>query len=107
MVKASGNLFHPLPENRSKEVFEKLLEQESLLIERIVSFGQITPEGEWYDQTTDEWVLMVQGNGKILFEDNTVKTLKQGDYLFIPRHTKHRVIETSEDAIWLAVHIKN
>ena len=29
----------------------------SIRVERIVSNGQVTPEGEWYDQDLDEWCL--------------------------------------------------
>ena len=107
MASDSGNLFDPLPDDSSKEVFESLLENEGVLIERIISFGQITPEGDWYDQETDEWVLLARGQGKLLYENGEDQSLKAGDYVFIPRHKKHRVSYTSDDAIWLAVHLKS
>ena len=51
------NIFQGLPEKPTKnEIFETLLENNSLKIQRIISTGQTTPEGEWYDQVTDEWV---------------------------------------------------
>ena len=106
MASDSGNLFDALPENRSQEVFESLLQHKGIHIERIVSFGQITPEGEWYDQETDEWVLLARGQSKLLFENGEERSLKAGDYLFIPKRQKHRVTHTSEDAIWLAIHLK-
>ena len=106
MPSESGNLFDALPDNSSKEVFESLLEREGVLIERITSFGQVTPEGEWYDQETDEWVLLAQGKSKLLYDTGEEHSLTNGDYVFIPRHQKHRVIYTSEDAIWLAIHLK-
>ncbi|MFK7907223.1 MAG: hypothetical protein AB8B69_18950, partial [Chitinophagales bacterium] len=43
--------FQPLLQNKNKDV----------LIERIISTGQITPENEWYEQAKDEWVVLLQG----------------------------------------------
>lgn len=103
----SGNLFDSLPENKSQEVFDNLLQKGDISIERIVSFGQATPEGEWYDQETDEWVLLAQGQSMLLYESGEERSLKAGDYLFIPCHEKHRVTHTSEDAIWLAIHFQS
>ena len=41
------------------EHFTALLTSDSgLLVERIVSWGHVTPEGQWYDQEKDEWVLL-------------------------------------------------
>ena len=105
MDQERGNLFGELPENQGKEVFETLLKNEQVLIERIVSYGQPTTEGEWYDQATDEWVLLAKGEATLLYENGDIQGLKAGDYVFIPRHQKHRVTSTSADAIWLAVHI--
>jgi len=34
----------------NKEIFEKLIEKGDILIERIISSGQITPEDKWYKQ---------------------------------------------------------
>ncbi|MDA9765002.1 cupin domain-containing protein [Opitutales bacterium] len=102
----SGNLFDLLPDDSSQEVLETLLQNESISIERIVSFGQVTPEEEWYDQETDEWVLLAQGQSKLLYENGEERSLNAGDYVFIPRHKRHRVTYTSQDAIWLAIHLK-
>jgi len=54
----------PLPD----EVADPLVERQGLRIERIVSTGQATPEGQWYDQDTDEWVLVVQGSARLRIE---------------------------------------
>ena len=87
------------------EVFETLVSGD-ILIERIISTGQTTPEGEWYDQKKDEWVILLQGEAKLLFEEGSDVKMVKGDYLFIKAHEKHRVIHTSVDppCIWLAVH---
>lgn len=57
-----------------------------------------------YDQDHDEWVLVLQGQAALAFEDGTEAALAAGDHLFLPRHVKHRVTRTSSPCVWLAVH---
>lgn len=98
---------YDLPQEMLKsEKFESLVSSKDILIERIISSGQITPEGQWYDQSTDEWVVLLQGQAEISYSDATKVHLKSGDYLLIPAHVKHRVDFTSNEppCIWLAVH---
>ena len=87
------------------EIFEALIKTPGLLVERIISKGQITPTGEWYDQEADEWVVLLTGRSRLRFDDEVVE-MYAGDYLFIPSHRKHRVEFTSSDpaCIWLAIH---
>ena len=95
---------NPLP---TEELFTDLIPDRGVKIERIVSTGQSTPEGEWYDQPRDEWVTLLQGEAVPLqFEDGAEATLTPGDHLLIPAHQRHRVARTSESppCIWLAVH---
>ena len=100
------NIFNLPPELPKEELFESLVSSNQVLIERIISTGQTTPEGEWYDQEQDEWVILLQGEAVISYFDASRITLKTGDYLFIPAHQKHRVEYTSSEpvCIWLAVH---
>ena len=51
-----ANLFEDLPSDLSKEVIEILAQSKNIRIERIVSFGQSSPDGFWYDQEQAEWV---------------------------------------------------
>jgi cupin 2 domain-containing protein len=92
-------------EHCKTEVFQKIAEGSSR-IERIVSLGQTTPENEWYDQESDEWVLLIQGVATIEFFNIGIINLTSGDYILIKAHQKHRVTFTSIDpaCIWLAVH---
>ena len=53
------NLFD-LPARMPCEASGLLLERPGLRIERIVSWGQCSPEGFWYDQEEDEWVCLVR-----------------------------------------------
>jgi len=101
------NLFAGLPEDLTDELFETLHDAESLRIERIVSHGHASPEAFWYDQDHDEWVLVLQGRAKLLFEgDDDPLEMEPGDYINIPAHTRHRVEWTTPDepTVWLAVH---
>ena len=100
------NIFQNLPSDLPDEVFEIIQETSNLRIERIISRGHVSQGGYWYDQDWHEWVILLAGYAKIEFEDprETVE-LTPGDYVQIPMHCRHRVIETSteKEAIWLAV----
>jgi len=103
------NLFHPLPDTKTEEVIETLLENEHCRIERIVSEGQATPPGEWFDQETDEWVILLQGSAGLVFEGSQeASVMRPGDYLFIHARRKHRVewTDKTQKTIWLALHSK-
>lgn len=101
-----SNIFADIPNELPQELFTTLLKQDNLQIERIVSKGHVTPADEWYDQTQDEWILLLQGQAILAYEQHSI-TLTVGDTVFIPAHTKHRVVWTTPDmpTIWLAVHL--
>lgn len=103
-----NNFFSELPPSSlPDEQFVELLARPGLRIERIVSSGQSSPPGFWYDQPHGEWVLLVQGDAHLRFEDEPqARHLKAGDYLDIAPRRRHRVDWTSRDqvTIWLAVH---
>lgn len=89
------------------ERFDALVSTPGVLIERIVSRGHATPRGEWFDQETNEWVLVVSGSAGLRFESEaSVRTLRAGDYVNIPAHCRHRVewTDSAEPTVWLAVH---
>lgn len=87
-------------------MFETLLENPGLRIERIVSRGHCSPETGWYDQERNEWVVVLRGAATLAFEDGDPLHLSEGDYVEIPAHRKHRVAwtEPGELTVWLAVH---
>ncbi|MFA6823083.1 MAG: cupin domain-containing protein, partial [Geobacter sp.] len=81
----------------------------SMQIERIVSRGQVTPEGVWYDQERDEWVLLLTGGAELqLADEGAARRLEPGDWLHLPAHCRHRVVWTApeQETVWLAVHWK-
>ena len=96
----------PVPE----ELLDILLEARGLRIERIVSTGQITPEGEWYDQVWDEFVLVGSGAARLLIEgEEEERALEAGDWLLLPAHCRHRVTwtESTPPTVWLAIHYQD
>lgn len=100
------NIFSALPAPATGEVFTSLLETKGLKIERIVSHGQRSPADGWYDQDGDEWVIVLQGEAVLDLEGTGEVSMRAGDYVNIPAHTRHRVAWTApdRDTVWLAVH---
>ena len=105
MTNEPKNLFAALPRDLEKEVGEDILRAEHVRIERIVSKGHSSPEEGWYDQAEHEWVMVLEGAGTLLYADGREVTLRRGDFVDIPAHTKHRVAWTDPDVptVWLAV----
>jgi len=100
-----GTIFEPIADSRNDELFVPLLERAGFKLEQIISYGQASDPGSWYDQDGDEWVLLVRGEAELEFEDERLN-LKGGDYLLIPACVRHRVAYCSQDALWLALHVK-
>lgn len=101
------NIFSKIPNAISNEIFETIVVNKNVKIERIISGGHTTPEENWYDQRHDEWVILLRGIAEIAFEDEPQPiTLKPGDYVFIPAFCRHRVTRTDDKqpTVWLAVH---
>ncbi|MEI9898691.1 MAG: cupin domain-containing protein [Chthoniobacter sp.] len=88
------------------EQIKELLATNAVRIEQIVSHGHPSPEGFWYDQPEPEWVVLWQGSATLSIEGEPDVKLGAGDYLLIPAHRRHRVACVSEDAIWLALHLR-
>jgi cupin 2 domain-containing protein len=74
-------------------------------VERIVSTGQASPPG-LVAQHRDEWVVLLDGEAELRYEDGEALRLGPGDYVLIPAGTRHRVEWTRADppCVWLAVH---
>lgn len=102
-----NNLFDQIPGRAANELFTELLAEGNLRIRRIVSFGQASPAGFWYEQSENEWVLLLEGTAQLRFEDRLVD-LVPGDYLNIPAGMRHRVEKTAENGqtVWLTVFYK-
>ncbi|MBP1747663.1 MAG: cupin protein [Deltaproteobacteria bacterium] len=103
------NIFSRIPNTIPDEIFDTIIQNDNVKIERIISDGHTTPIDRWYDQERDEWVILLKGIAEILFENEPQPvTLKPGDHVLIPAFCRHRVTRTDEKqpTVWLAIHMK-
>jgi len=84
------------------EEFTTLLQHKNVQINHIVSSDKL--EDKIYIQDEDEWVVVLKGSATLLVDNKEIK-LKEGDTLFIPAKTSHKVLQTLNDTLWLAMHI--
>ncbi len=100
-----ANIFENIPTDLSEEVFEKILSTSDFTLERIISHGHTSPKEGWYIQKKSEWVIVLEGEAILSFQDKDIR-LKKGEYINIPAGTKHKVSWTKPDSptIWLALH---
>ena len=114
MKLSNGNLFgaaiaspvhdaQPGDHERSEQ-HDALYMSSHVRVMRIESSSHTSTEGFWYDQPDDEWVAVVAGDAVIEFDDGTRHPMGAGDWVVIPAHCRHRVAETGEKTIWLAVY---
>jgi cupin 2 domain-containing protein len=98
------NLFEDLSLTAHEEHFQTLLSRDGVRVERIVSNGQSSPEGFWYEQAEHEWVVVLRGGARLNVEGE-MKELRPGDFLDLPAGCRHRIEWTTPDepTLWLAV----
>jgi cupin 2 domain-containing protein len=102
----AGNLRDGLPAALPEELVTVLAGAAGgVRVERIVSFGQASPPGYWYDQEEREFVLVVEGAARLQLEGGELVVMGPGDWIVLDAHQRHRVAWTDPDAttIWLAV----
>lgn len=100
------NIFSNIPTHIENEIVELLAQNSAVMIERIISKGQRSPESGWYDQEKNEWVLVLKGEAILSFEDQPSVKLNTGGFINIPSRQKHKVAWTDpeKETIWLAIH---
>lgn len=105
MTERHGNVVAGAAGSPSAEITEVLARGRDLRIERIVSRGQRSPDGFWYDQEESEWVLLVRGAARLEFADGRTRELRAGDWVHLTPHERHRVAWTDpdQDTVWIAV----
>jgi cupin 2 domain-containing protein len=104
------NLFDDLPDSLAEELVDVLAQGKDVRIERIVSTGQASPPGFWYDQDETEWVVLLRGEAQLRFQkDDRLISLRPGDHMLVPAGCRHRVESTSPDetTVWLAVFFRS
>jgi cupin 2 domain-containing protein len=74
------NLFERLPSDSRDEIIQTLEKSRNVRIERIVSHGHASPDGFWYDQSEQEFVVLLRGAARLRFaEDERAIELRPGD----------------------------
>jgi cupin 2 domain-containing protein len=109
MTRLGLNLLTSEPAAQDGEVTQTIATCKGVRVERIVSFGQTSPDGFWYDQAEAEWVTLLTGRARIRIADQAEAiTLGPGDTLLMPAHCRHRVEWTDPDqpTIWLALFVE-
>jgi len=107
MTLETHNILRGLAAGAAAEVHERLAAGRAFRLDRIVSTGQATPPGDWYDQAEDEWVMLVAGEAGLRIEGEAApRILGAGDWLHLPARCRHRVEWTSEGGptVWLALY---
>ena len=100
------NLMTALPRKEAEEITENLVVGNGARVERIVSHGQASPDGFWYDQSEDEFVVVLSGRAKLAVEGRQQDlALGPGDAVYLPAHCRRRVTWTDPTGptVWLAV----
>lgn len=107
LAMVTGNLLGDLPDARREERFQDLVCWTGCRLERIVSFGQATPAGQWLEQDRDEWVAVLAGAARLAFADGAVLAMGPGDHVLIRAGRRHRVEWTRPrvPTVWLALHV--
>jgi cupin 2 domain-containing protein len=104
----SGDLLADAPRHSAEEIISVIAQTPGARIERIVSTGQASPPGFWYDQDWTEWVFLISGSAGLLIEgESEPRILRPGFYVELPAHARHRVEWTDADlpTVWLALHL--
>lgn len=108
IVEEGGNVFEGM-QNRGfeAEYFETLSSAGNVRVERIVSRGQVTEDGAYYDQDWTEYVFVLGGTARLEI-DGRVHLLRSGDWRCLRPHVRHRVVYTSREpaCVWLAIHVR-
>lgn len=108
METVAQTLCGPLPAPTTSEIAQTMISARGVRLERIVSHGQASPAGFWYDQDEAEWVMVLSGNARLAIEGETEeRILGPGDAVFLPAHCRHRVAWTDPDqpTVWVALFV--
>ncbi|MBC7820314.1 MAG: cupin domain-containing protein [Planctomycetaceae bacterium] len=102
-----NNVFADIPAALTEEIVQTLLTSSNLRVERIISLGHSSPDGFWFNQEQNEWVVLLKGAAKLRFENaDELVAMQPGSFVNIPAHQRHRVewSDPAQPTIWLAIH---
>jgi cupin 2 domain-containing protein len=74
-----------------------------VVVEHIVSGAIAAPVA--YDQEHDEWVVLLSGGATLEVGVERLE-LAAGDWVVLPAHVRHRLVETVPGSTWLALHAR-
>lgn len=103
---AKGNIYSDVPDRLPEEIMETLVSSGKVRIQRIISYSHASPEGFWYDQDENEWVLLTKGSAALKFDGKEeLLLLRPGDWVDIPAHVRHRVewTDPEDKTVWVGV----
>lgn len=95
------NLFDHIKFSDLEEIEEGIFENEKVRALRTMSLNQVTG---FMVQDEDEFVILMDGLASIETESEVVR-MKKGDFLFIPKGLRHRVID-QDKALWFCLFVK-
>ena len=95
------NLFDHIRFSDLEEVEEGIFENDRVRALRTMSLNQVT---DFMIQDEDEFVILMDGFASIETESEIVR-MKKGDFLFIPKGLRHRVID-QDKALWFCLFVK-
>lgn len=95
------NLFDHTRFSELEEIEEGIFENEKVRALRTLSLNQVT---DYMVQDEDEVVILMEGLASIETESEIVR-MKKGDFLFIPKGLRHRVID-QDKAVWFCLFVK-
>jgi cupin 2 domain-containing protein len=87
---------------RAAEDVDRLLEQDGVVVEQILSGTLAAPVD--YRQEHDEWVVLLEGHATLLVDGERVE-LNARDWLYVPALVEHTLVSTTPGSSWLAIHI--
>ena len=108
MTASISNLLASIPASGDREFTSSLVSGRHVRLKRIISFGQASPDGFWYDQTEAEWVAVLAGRARLAIDGRSDEVaLGPGDAIFLPAHCRHRILWTdpNQPTVWLALFI--
>ncbi len=101
-----ANLLSDIPAQLPDELVETLVRAPSVQVVRVISMGHASPEGFWYDQEENEFVVLLSGAARLVFEDQPQPVeIVAGSYVNITAHRRHRVewTDPAQPTVWLGV----
>jgi cupin 2 domain-containing protein len=101
-----ANLLTDIPAQLPDELVQTIVRAPAVQIVRVVSRGQCSPPGFWYYQEENEYVLLLTGAARLVFEDQTEPLeMIPGSCVNIPAHKRHRVewTDPTQNTVWLGI----